>query len=66
MRAAAALETFLTSLPFPEIWFYTGYYSTNDGAHAEFSFAPLKVTDEQHAVLEQMRSHVDEDRRFIW
>lgn len=42
---ALALETFLVSLPFLKIWFYTGYYSTNDGAHAEFSFAPLGTSN---------------------
>lgn len=64
--AATSLETFLASLPFPEIWFYTGYYSSNDGAHAEFSFAPLKITEEQREVLERMSGHVDEHGRFIW
>lgn len=31
---------------FPEIWFYTGYCSDNDGNNGEFSFAPLKCTQD--------------------
>lgn len=30
---------------FPEIWFYTGYCSNNDGSNSEFSFAPIKCSD---------------------
>lgn len=58
--AAEELQPFLASTPFPEIWFYTGYCSDDDGNNAEFSFAPLKLPAEKHAVLEQLgRSAVD-------
>lgn len=52
--AAVELESFLTAVPFPEVWFYTGYYSDDDGNRAEFSFAPLKVTAEQTKVLSSL------------
>mgnify|MGYP003110134104 CR=1 FL=1 len=46
-------EKFETS-PFMEIWLYTGYYSSNDGNEAEYSFIPLKVTNEQRRTLNKM------------
>lgn len=36
------LRVFFDETPFKEIWFYTGYYSDNDGNNAEYSFLPLK------------------------
>ncbi len=36
------LQAFLDKVPFKEVWFYTGYYSDNDGNNAEYSFLPLK------------------------
>lgn len=54
--------------PFPEIWFYTGYCTDNDGNNAEFSFAPLKSTTEQSKILEEMMKSdkVDENGRYVW
>lgn len=49
----------ITDLPFPEIWFYTGYYSDYNGDNAEFSFAPIKVTNEQAEILNAMQSETD-------
>lgn len=40
--------------PFMEIWLYTGYYSSNDGNEAEYSFVPLKVTEKQRKKLNKM------------
>lgn len=62
--AARALASDVESMPFREIWFYTGYCSDNDGNNAEFSFAPLKVTSEQSEKLGAM--DVDESGRHVW
>lgn len=66
--AASSLSSYLNSLPFPEIWFYTGYCSDNDGNNAEFSFAPLKVTDIQSGYLQEMSSskNLDKNGKFVW
>jgi hypothetical protein len=40
--------------PFIEIWLYTGYYSSDDGNVAEYSFIPLKVTEGQKKALIRM------------
>lgn len=37
------LEGYFDSLPFKEIWLYTGYYSDLDGSNAEYSLVPLKI-----------------------
>ena len=54
--------------PFPEIWFYTGYYSDDTGNDAEFSFAPLKVTPEQNEILKGMvnSDSIDENGTYLW
>jgi hypothetical protein len=62
--AVGTLEGFLTAVPFPEVWFYTGYYSDDDGNNAEFSFSPLKVTMAQEKALRTM--DVDSKGRHIW
>ena len=64
---AEALRPFIESTPFPEIWFYTGYCSDNDGNNAEFSFSPLKATSEQRAVLEKLveTGDIDENGRLV-
>ncbi|MEN0040266.1 MAG: hypothetical protein AAF764_02910 [Pseudomonadota bacterium] len=41
---AEKLAAFLDELPFPSIWFYTGYYSALDGTDYECSLIPLKMT----------------------
>jgi hypothetical protein len=48
------ISEYCSRLPFPEIWFYTGYYSDNNGSNAEFSFSPLKVTAKQSKMLEHL------------
>lgn len=66
--AANALELFIESTPFPEVWFYTGYCSDNDGNNAEFSFSPLKATSDQMIVLEKLveTGNIDENGRLLW
>lgn len=68
VMAANSLSEYCNSLPFPEIWFYTGYCSDNDGNNAEFSFAPLKVTDKQRIDLQKISAskEIDEDGKFVW
>jgi hypothetical protein len=66
--AARELSVYCESLPFPEIWFYTGYCSDNDGNNAEFSFAPIKVTNPQEVILEKMAGSgsVDTSGKVVW
>ncbi len=46
--------------PFKEVWFYTGYYSDNDGNNAEWSLAPILAPSQ---TLEKMA--VDFERRGL-
>jgi len=68
IAAAKSLEKYLSSMPFPEIWFYTGYCSDDDGNNAEFSFAPLKVTCKQRRILNDLvaNNSIDENNRLVW
>lgn len=38
-----AIDDLLKSCPFQEVWFYTGYFSDNDGRNAEFNFLPFRM-----------------------
>jgi hypothetical protein len=62
------ISEYCSGLPFPEIWFYTGYYSDNDGSNAEFSFSPLKATTKQWEMLEQLANSykTDGNGRYFW
>jgi hypothetical protein len=62
--ATETLKDFLADVPFPEVWFYTGYYSDDDGNRAEFSFAPFKLRASQEEVLRTLE--VDSKGRHIW
>lgn len=62
--AASDLEQVLNEIPFPEVWFYTGYCSDDDGNNAEFSFAPLKMTPAQSEVLGSLE--VDSKGMHVW
>lgn len=68
VQAAESLSEYCDSLPFPEIWFYTGYCSDSDGNNAEFSFAPLKLNDKQIMDWERIFSckKVDKDGKVVW
>lgn len=50
-KAFQKLGNRFESSPFIEIWLYTGYYSSDDGNEAEYSFIPLKVTEAQRKAL---------------
>ena len=67
-EALDCINPLVQKWPFPEVWFYTGYFSDNNGQDAEFSFAPLKTTAEQSKVLEEMikSKRIDEYGRYVW
>jgi hypothetical protein len=47
---------FLENLPFKSVWFYTGYYSGDDGYNCEFSLIPMKLPhDELKSLTEQSK-----------
>jgi len=52
-EARKEIEDKLTNILFPEIYFYTGYCSDNDGSNAEYSFAPIKLPEEKYEQLEK-------------
>ena len=58
----------LGKAPFPEVWFYVGYFSDDDGNNAEFSFTPLILPDAKQERLQRFESArgVDEYGRVIW
>lgn len=65
-EAVDELSEYCGSLPFPEVWFYTGYYSNYDGNNAEFSFAPLKATSKQWEILSGLVANTDESGKYVW
>jgi len=52
------LDDYFVSLPFKEVWLYTGYYSDLDGNNAEYSLAPLKIDENK---FEKIRRKVTDD-----
>lgn len=58
-EAVQVLKPFLQKSPFREIWFYTGYYSEIDGNRGEYSFSPIKITENQSKVLAEMINNDD-------
>lgn len=44
--------------PFREVWFYTGYYSDDDGNNAEWSLVPILVTSE---IMNKLESGMKRD-----
>ncbi|MDD2736666.1 MAG: hypothetical protein PHF56_22265 [Desulfuromonadaceae bacterium] len=61
LNACEVLGEYLTNIPFPEVWFYTGYFSDDDGNNSEFSFGPLKVKEHQNRMLEIFINENDVD-----
>lgn len=55
----------LDKTPFMEIWVYTGYASDFDGNNAEYSFTPIKCSQNQFHVLEKL-SLKSENGLYIW
>jgi hypothetical protein len=47
------MSKYFEQLPFCEIWLYTGYYSDIDGNNAEYSLAPLKISDQKAKIIEE-------------
>lgn len=41
-----SIDRFKEVSPFREVWFYTGYYSDNDGGNSECSFSPILLSGE--------------------
>lgn len=39
------MDDYFNQLPFKEVWFYTGYYSDDDGNNAEYNLIPLKLSN---------------------
>ncbi|MEL0630322.1 hypothetical protein [Psychromonas aquatilis] len=54
----------LDKTPFMEIWVYTGYASDFDGNNAEYSFTPIKCSQNQFHVLDKL-SLKSEDGLYI-
>lgn len=50
-EAFKAIEKTTDKSNFREIWLYTGYCSDNDGNNAEYSLAPIKITEKQNKKL---------------
>lgn len=59
-------ETLNSSL-FKEIWLYTGYYSDFEGNDCEFSFMPLKITEESiFAISEQEELNPPDENGIVY
>lgn len=52
-KTMSELEAKFEDVNFPEVYFYTGYCSDNDGNNAEYSFAPIKLPKEKWEQLER-------------
>lgn len=68
IEALAELSDYFAASPFPEIWLYHGYFSDDDGNNAEFSFAALKLQEEQALRFGELavQRGVDELGRIVW
>lgn len=53
---------------FSEVWFYTGFYSDNDGNRAEYSFCPLKLPHEIGAKFDKwvQKSSPDPSEKIVY
>lgn len=62
------LQGYLAKSPFPEIWFYVGYFSDDDGNNAEFAFSTLKLATGKRAKLDRLieEKGFDEFGRLVW
>jgi hypothetical protein len=59
------LQQFISQTTFKEIWFYTGYYTEPDGFGGEYSFAPMKTTESQYKILEELRKEKGTDKNGV-
>lgn len=66
-NACESLREYLKNIPFSEVWFYTGYFSDDDGNNSEFSFGPLKIQKQQTNMLEKLinESDIEKTGRII-
>jgi len=44
---------------FRDIWFYTGFYSDDDGSNAEWSVCPILLSEETNRKMEHIQSKAD-------
>lgn len=65
-NAVKELSLFIETLPFSEIWFYTGFYSDNDGNNADFMFSPIKTTNKQNKILQKLSKKANVNSEIIW
>lgn len=68
LEAMERLPEYFAASPFPEIWLYHGFFSDDDGSNAEFSLAPLKVSEAQALRFDELgvQRGVDEHGRIVW
>ncbi|WP_353641685.1 hypothetical protein [Mesorhizobium sp. WSM2239] len=63
LAASEELGEFLAASPFREIWFYTGFFSDNDGQNSEFSYIAVKLPpDQERRFLETAAKRVPDKR----
>jgi len=60
------LSQFIKELPFPEIWFYTGFYSDINGMNADYMFSPIKTTQTQNKILQKLSIDANSNGEIIW
>lgn len=65
-HAIGELNSFIKKLPFPEIWFYTGFYSDNSGMNADYMFSPIKTTNKQNTILQKLSINANSNGEIIW
>jgi hypothetical protein len=67
-EAAEEVAEKCADAPFPEIWVYVGYFSSDDGRYAEFSFTPLRLAPEQWERFQKLVEErgIDQHGRIIW
>jgi len=68
-RAAfAKIDDEICSVPFKEIWLYTGFFSENDGNEAEFCLMVVKLPRERAETMLAVANErgVDEHKRVMW
>ncbi len=63
-NACESLREYLKNIPFSEVWFYTGYFSDDDGNNSEFSFGPLKIQKQQTNMLEKLINESDIEKNW--
>jgi hypothetical protein len=67
-EAAEQVAKKCADTPFPEIWVYVGYFSSDDGRYAEFSLTPLRAPSEKWDRLLKLAAErgIDEHGRVVW